>query len=224
MKVLVFDSGALINLSMNGLLYIIEDMKKTFDGKFIVPNQVIQEVYNKPLTIPRYELGAIRIKNLIDNKILESPEALKINSLELNKDTKNLMGLANNSFKVEGRWLRIVSDAEISCVALCKKLNEKGIDNILAIDERTTRMLCEKPQNLEKLMSKKLHKKVKSFNNEFKAFEGIKIIRSSELVYVAYKKDLIKIKDKKILEALLYATKYKGSSISFEEINILKRL
>jgi hypothetical protein len=58
-----------------------------------------------------------------------------------------------------------------------------------------------------------------------KIFSKFKFIRSSELVYVAYKKGIINLgNNKKVLEALLYATKFKGSSISFEEINELKRL
>jgi len=57
-----------------------------------------------------------------------------------------------------------------------------------------------------------------------KAFSKFKFIRSSEIVYAAYKKGIIKIKGKKALEALLYATKFKGAAISFEEIDILKRL
>jgi len=56
------------------------------------------------------------------------------------------------------------------------------------------------------------------------SFKGFSFVRSSELVYVAYKLDLIQIADPRTLEALILATKFKGSSISWEEINILKKL
>jgi hypothetical protein len=41
---------------------------------------------------------------------------------------------------------------------------------------------------------------------------------------VAYKKGLIRLQGKKVLEAVLYATKFKGTAISFEEIETLKKL
>jgi hypothetical protein len=41
---------------------------------------------------------------------------------------------------------------------------------------------------------------------------------------MAYKKRLIEIRDKHALEALLYATKFKGCAISWEEIEQLKKL
>ena len=95
---------------------------------------------------------------------------------------------------------------------------------MLAIDERTARMLCEKPVNIEKIMSKRLHKRVKITENNLSELKKIKLIRSSELIYVAHKKGLTNLKGPNALEALLYGTKFKGSSISFEEINVLKKL
>ena len=60
--------------------------------------------------------------------------------------------------------------------------------------------------------------------NDLRTLGQFRFIRSSELVYVAYKKGFIKLNDKRALEALLYATKYKGCAISWEEIEQLKRL
>ena len=86
------------------------------------------------------------------------------------------------------------------------------------------RLVCESPQSLEKLMSAKLHQKVQLVANNYNVFSNFRFIRSSELVYVAYKKGLIDLHGKNVLEALLYATKYKGAAISYEEINSLKKL
>lgn len=224
MKALIFDSGTLINLSMNGLLYLVEKLKENFDGKFLITPDVKHEIYDHPIKIPRFELGALRIESLIQNKTLESPEAVGIDQNELDKGTKKLMDLINHSLKTDGKWLKIVSDAEISCLALSKLLKEKGIESLIAIDERTTRIISERPENLEKLMERKIHKKIQPVKQNFKAFKDFKMIRSSELVYVAQKKGLTKLKNEKALEALLFATKYKGASISFEEINKLKKL
>lgn len=112
----------------------------------------------------------------------------------------------------------------MSCLALSAKLFERGINNLIAIDERTTRVLCENPENLQKLMSDKMHRAVHVEEEKLKDFSKFKFIRSSELAYVGYKKGAINLKGKKVLESLLYATKFKGAAISFEEIDILKKL
>jgi len=75
MKAFVLDSGILINFSMNGLLYVLEELKKNFDGKFLITKQVKYETVDRPIGILKFELGALRIKDLIDKKILEFPEA-----------------------------------------------------------------------------------------------------------------------------------------------------
>ena len=59
----------------------------------------------------------------------------------------------------------------------------------------------------------------------FKFFEGFKFIRSAELIYVAYKKNVTRIKDgKDVLDALLYAVKFSGCAISGDEIKEMKRI
>lgn len=223
-KALIFDSGTLINLSMNGLLYIIEELKKNFDGKFLITNQVKREIVDRPISIQRFELGALRIQSLINSEVLELHTSLGIKEEEITKETKILMDAANHSVRKKNKWINIVSDAEISCLALSSILTKMGIKSIIAIDERTTRTLVEKPQNLEKIMNRKLHGKVEIVKSHFNYFKNFKFLRSTELVFVANKKGLIKIKGKKVLEATLYATKFKGASVSFEEINELKKL
>ncbi len=221
MKVLIFDSGALINLSMNGLLYILESLKAKFNGKFIITKQVKYETIDRPIGIQRFELGALMVQALLDSKVIELPSSLNVSVEEIDKRTKELVEAANHYIEWQKTPIKIVSDAEISCIALSKILNEKNIENIIAIDERTTRLLSENPKGLEKLMSEKLHKRVEIASSNSNLFKGHKFIRSSEIVYVAYKKNLLNLKGKKALEAVLFATKFKGSAISFEEISSL---
>ena len=225
MKVLVFDSGPLINLSMNGLLYLLEEFKKSFPNiKFIITKQVKYEVLDRPIKVQRFELGALRIKRLLDNKTLELPESLKISSREIDKRTKHLLDEANKLINVKYHPIEIVSDGEISCLALSQILTEKGVENLIGVDERTTRILAEDPKNLEDVISRKLHKKVKLATKNFDHFKDFKFIRSTELVYVAVKKGISKVKDPKALEAMIYATKFKGAAISWDEIKTLKKL
>ena len=224
-KVLIFDAGPIINLSMNGLIYILEDLKKNFKGKFVITPQVKNEIYDRPIKVKRFQLEALRVKALLDKGILEISDSLDIDQNQLKKDTQTLLNEANQLIECKSKkCAQIVSEGEISCLALSKQLTEKGIENLIAIDERTTRILSEKPENLVKLMSKKLHQTVVLRNRNFEAFKNFKFIRSTELVYVAFKKGLTKVKGKQAQEALLYATKFKGSSISFEEVETLKKL
>lgn len=224
MKALIFDSGTIINFAMNGLLYIIEELKNGFDGKFIITEQVKDEIFDRPIRIHRFELEALEIKRLFDLKVLELPSAVDVNVSAIKKGTEHFMNIANSSVEAEGKKIKIVSDAEMSCLALSKELSGRGIKNLISIDERTTRVLSEKPENLEKIMSKKLHTNVKVNLKELKIFSGFKFVRSSELGYVAYKKGVLRISGPLALEAILYATKYNGASISFEEIDELKKM
>lgn len=224
MKVLIFDSGPLINLSMNGLLFILEDMKKCSECRFIITDAVRKEVIDKPLNIQRYELGAIRIQDLLEKKVLEMPSAIGISPDKIREQTEKLMDSANHAVRLNSQSIRIVSDAEISCIALSNELNRQKIDNLIAVDERTTRILAESPENLERIMSGKLNHQIKVDVRNLKDFQNHKFIRSSELVYVAYKKGLIKLYGKRVLEALVFATKFKGSSISYDELNELKKM
>lgn len=219
MKTLIFDSGPLINLSMNGLLDILEKLKKNFKGKFYITQEVKHEIYDTPINIQRFELGAIKMKELIDKKIIEVFPSDK----QLEEKTNYFLDKANHTIMIDGHWINIVSKAEMSCLALSKMLESQGHQTIIAVDERTTRVLCEKPDNLAKIMEQKLHKNVKLDPIKKDIFKGFNLIRSSEIVYSAFKLGLTGT-DKKMLEAMLYATKYKGAAVSFEEIAVMKKI
>lgn len=224
MKTLILDSGTIINFAMNGLLYIFEEIKKNNNVKMLITNQVKYETIDRPIGVPRFELEALRIKSLLDANVIEMPESVGVQSQEIEKGTKEFMEIANHIIKANNAFIKIVSEAEMSCLALSKILSKRKIENIIAIDERTTRLLSEKPENLEKIMSDKLHHKIILDKEKCSVFSEFKFIRSTEIAYVAYKKGFLKISGPKALEAALYATKFKGSSVSFEEINELKKL
>ncbi len=224
MKLVIFDSGPLINLSMNGLLPMLEKLHALGKIRFIITSYVRAEVCETPLRIPQFEWGALAINNLIERKILELPEAIGFNTKELDARTREVMECANHAFRADNQWITLVSDAEMSCIALAQLAKSKGHDPLLVIDERTARLLCEAPENIEKLMSHKLHRDVTGERSCTSQFQGLSCIRSSELVYVMFKKNLLSVKHPKTLEALIYATKFKGAAISWDEINLLKKL
>ena len=76
-KAVIFDSGALISLSMNGLLDELQKLKGIFKGDFLITEQVKYEVIDKPINIKCFELEALKAQQLLDDKILEMAEEAK---------------------------------------------------------------------------------------------------------------------------------------------------
>ncbi len=222
-KVIIFDAGALISFGMNGIVEIIRDLKGVFKGHFIVTQKVKEEIIDKPIKIKRFELEALRLKELLDEGILELPDSLGIKQGEINKRAQDYLDIVNSTFVTAKKSVHLIELGEASCLALSNILHEKGIKNIIAIDERTMRSFIETPGDLRKFLQKKLHTKITPKLQNYKQFQKIKMIRSAELIYVAYKKGLIK-RDFMMLDALLYAVKFKGCSISGEEIREIEKL
>lgn len=224
MKLLIFDSSSIINFVMNGLEETLEELKKIFNGKFIITHSVKYETIDRPTEIKQFELGALKVKNLLDKKVLELPESIGFDHNLVKEKSREILKKTNHVFAVKNEFMHIIDEGEASCLALSMLASEKGIENVIVIDERTTRMLGEKPENLRKLFERKFHTGVKMFPDNLPKIDRIKFIRSSELVYMAWKKRLVNLESSNVLDALLYATKYKGASISREEIEEIKRL
>lgn len=223
-KAIIFDSSTLINFAMNGLLEEFRELKEIFNGKFLLTKEVKWEVIDNPMRIKRFELEALKINELLLEKVLEMPSSLGIEDKKVSEMMEKIKDVANNTFFGYGRGMEIIAPGEASCLALSKLLDEKGIRHVISVDERTTRILGEKPENLEKLFLRKMHTKITARKENFKFFKDFRFVRSAELVYIAYKKRIIKLRDHDVLDALLYALKFNGCSISDEEISEMKRL
>lgn len=217
-RAIIFDSSTLISFAMNGLLDVLRELKRNFKGNFFISPDVKREVIDKPMTISRFKLEALKIQGLLNEGVLE------ISKEEISGKTKEFMDIANNLFEGERKEIKIVSSGEVSCLALSEVLTARGIQNVIAIDERTTRMLVENPENLKKFLERKMHTRIVSHRNNFEAFRKFRIIRSAELVYIAYKKGLLKIGNGELLDALLWAVKFKGCSISDQEIKEIEKM
>jgi len=224
-KVLIFDAGTLISLSMSGLLYVLKNLRKDFNGHFLITEDVKKEVIDTPIQRKRFELEALRVKSLFDEGILETPDKIGIDNKIVRDKGHEVMEMSNSFFKSHKRTIKILQLGESSCLALSKLLNEKGIENIIATDERTTRVIIEKPQNLKELLEKKMHTRIEVRQSSFGYFKSFSVIRSAEILYVAWKKGLVELKDgNMVLDALLYAVKFKGCAISSDEIKEIKKL
>jgi hypothetical protein len=221
-KAIIFDTGTLISLSMSCLISVLKELKKNFNGKFLITKNVEYEMMIRPMNIKKYKLGAMRLNKLLEEGILELP-GKEIDENELNKRTKNYMKMSNSVFFKENTAIHLIDEGEAACLALSSMLREKEIENVIAIDEKTTRMLCEKPENLRQLMEKKLHTSINSkpIPPELKEF---RFIRSAEIVYIAFRKGIFENKSKDMLDALLYSVKFKGCAITGKEIKQIKKL
>jgi len=224
MKAIIFDASTLISFAMNGLLEELKELKKMFGGKFIITKEVKKEAIDRPITIKRFELQAMQLKTLFTDKVLELPKSLDVDDELITENAKELVTSANEIFYGKNKNIEIIHMGEAECVALSKILTERKVPNLLAIDERTMRMLCEKPENLRELLERKLHTKITVRKSPKRILSGCGVIRSTELIYMAYKKGIIKLKGNMVLDALLYAMKYKGCSISEKEIQEIKNL
>ena len=223
MKFLIFDAGPIISLTMNGMLPLIKKLKKEFDGEFILTPAVKHEVVDRPIKIKKYKLEAIQVRDMIEKGIFKMSDKFVPNN-KLEREIKRLLKVTNGVLRTSqtGEKIKIIHKGEAACLAFSKLC---GADNVIVIDERTTRMLTESPQNLEKMMEKKLHTPLDAELSLLAELKNFKFIRSAELLFVAYKKGLIPIKKSKdLLDALLYGVKFKGCAISSSEVEEMKRL
>lgn len=223
MRYLVFDTGPLITLVMNNLLWILEPLKKSFGGEFFICDSVKKELVDDPLKTKKFKFEAMVLFEILKKEII------KITNEDLNNKTNKLLDLANNIFKARGEWIRIVHRGEMESLALASYLEADAY----VVDERTTRLLVENPKKLAALLEKKLHTRVEFNGRSLRAFQKevgkINIIRSAELVMVAYELGLLdKYLPKQgmegsLVDGLLWGVKLRGCSISSDEIdNILK--
>ena len=226
MKSIVFDTGPIISLAVNDLLWILEPLSKRFDGKFYISEAVKRELVDKPMKIKRFKFEALRVMRYVDDRILNV-----MNVGELRERTEYLLNLANTCFKVHNRWIKIVHYAEMESLAAATMLNSDA----LVIDERTTRVLIEEPERLKNIMESKLHIKISVNYKNIKAFQEkirqIKLIRSVELVAVSYELGLldrylpnIKNAKKELLDSVLWGLKLNGCAISSSEIEKLVKI
>lgn len=216
MKKLVFDTGPVISLVTDNLLWVLEELKKRFQVDFIISNSVKEELVNNALATKKFAFEGMLINTYINKKVL--------NLFNLNVNVNDLENCTNNIFFAQNKPLQLLQKGELASLLLYKKINADA----LVVDERTTRLLIEDSEKLRKLLEIKLHCKIKVNNENLKLFKDltkdIKIIRSSELLFIAYENGLFdkfkaEFTKKELLNSVLWGTKLRGCSISEEEIN-----
>ncbi|MBU0980890.1 MAG: hypothetical protein KJ709_08870 [Nanoarchaeota archaeon] len=225
MKSLVFDSGPVITLAVNNLLWLLPELKKQFNGSFIITRSVKQELVDRPLKIRRFEFEALQVLKEINSGTLEMTQ-----QGELEDKTSRLLELSNRIFSAKGHPLNILHGAEMESIAAALTYGSEAV----VIDERTARLILEDPNGLHHILQSKLHTKVRIDKDALREFEesvrGLKVFRSLELVSIAYEMGLLDIyiaeelPDKTLLEALVWALRLNGCSIPQQDIQDVKRL
>lgn len=221
-KILFFDAGPVISLVMSRLPWILPELKKKFGGKFYITPAVQRELVERPLSVKRYEFEALQVMKFIREGVLE------VYSNVPQKKVQELQNLANTSFSIAGKPMDVIQSGEMESVASALALKAAVV-----MDERTLRLFIENSPELQGILEYRFSRKIDVDKTKIKQFssqlQGIPIIRSTELVGVAYKLGLLDGfippgKDGKdtLLDAVLWATKYNGCAITEHEIEEIK--
>ena len=223
MRSLVFDTGPIINLALNNMLWLAEKLKESYHGDFYITQSVYREAIERPLSSKKFKFEALQILRLKQDGVLKVYKNPKIS-----RETGSYHLLANRIFRVKGSFVNNFHFADIESLVLAKTLQADAV----VMDEFYTRALMENPEYLRERMEKKLHEPVAIDKANLEAFRRkigpIRIIRSFELVALAYEKGMfnhylpdISNSRKTLLEGVLWAIKLNGCSVTEQEINEL---
>jgi len=219
-KSIIFDTGPLISLATNNLLWILEPLKEKFGGDFYITNSVKRECIERPMSGKKFKFEALQILRLVEEGTLKI-----YNSKTLNEKTNDMLQLANSLFMAQNNYIKNVQYAEMEVITSALELNSDAV----VIDEFVTRMVIEDVHSVRDRMQKRLHMKVSEEKDNLKKFKSkisnINVIRSFELVTISFEKGLfdkyilnISKPKKTLLEGLLWAIKLNGCSVSEQEI------
>jgi predicted nucleic acid-binding protein len=219
----MFDSGPIISLTTTNMLWILEELKKNFGGSFSMPLGVKHELVDRPLETRRFKFEALQVQSLIERGIINV-----INDPVVQQKAQQLLNLANSVLSAHGQNIKIVQIGEMETLAAALLFKADAI----VIDERITRTLLENSKGLQQLMEKRLHMQLKLNEKALHDFEEqtsrITIIRSIELVTIAYEQGLldkfvVKLPNarRELLESILWGVKLNGCSVTEDEIDTI---
>ncbi len=223
MKSLVFDAGPVISLTTNNLLWLLPGLRQKFGGDFCIAPAVKRELVDRPFVTKKFKFEAIQVEQQIEAGILKVLQHEEISRLG-----ERLQSLANNVFCTKLATVPIVQRGEMESLAAVDLIEADGF----VTDERITRMLVEAPDALKSLLEKRLHTKIKvnesALNDFLHSVRHINIIRSFELVTIAYERGLldkfvVKLPQprKELLESVLWGVKLNGCAVSEKEIDTI---
>jgi hypothetical protein len=218
-KYIVCDSGSLISLTSSCLLNTLYFFKNKYNITFAIPPAVEEEVVSYPLRkgIKKFMYSAIVVRDAIADEVIE---VIQLDNAE--KERERVLSMANNLLFARGRPLTLIQLGETEMLILAKEI---GAENVM-LDERTMRMLIEAPFRLKEHMEMEFGVNLMVNRNNFNDFTkyaaGLKAMRSSEIVMLAYESGFFKKlhgSERENLEGALYKIKFSGCSLGFDEIS-----
>ncbi|MBS3141071.1 hypothetical protein J4405_02920 [Candidatus Woesearchaeota archaeon] len=215
MKTLVFDTGSIISIMTNNLMDVLIKLKEESQVDFIVTNEVKKELLDIPIQGKRFKLEAIMLDFYL-KKYFKTQTNMNFNNL-----INSVLSLCNTLFSVNGQYLKLVDRAEVEALVIASSMRADAY----VVDERTMRLLVENPMKLHELFERKLHTKIQINNRNLRElidkFSGMTILRSCDLMTIAYEKQLFVKYDfhEELLDALLWGLKLRGCSVSEQEID-----
>ena len=217
-KKIVLDSSTLITISDNCMIKIMKALAEKENISFIIPESVYAESVETPMKIRKFELNAIRIRDAVQDGYVKVANT----TLGIRQRMERLKEISVGICTFNGEAMVLLHRGEMETLALFKEI---GAD-ALAIDERTTRMLVEEPEKMLAFLQKRHSGKITMNSSELGKFRldygGIKIIRSTEIISLAYADGSFSgeiSQSKQALEAALFAAKFGGCAVSSDEIN-----
>ncbi|MBR9677113.1 hypothetical protein GOV04_03160 [Candidatus Woesearchaeota archaeon] len=224
MKSIVFDTGPIISLTTNNLLWLLKPLKELFGGEFYIPESVKKELVDKPFHTKQFKFEALQVLEQIKNKTL-----VVLDDDQIRKKTFHLLTVANSIFSAHGTSIKIVHFGEMEALATAIVKGSLA----LVVDERTTRKLVEDPAQLHEHLQRKLHTKILVDNVQLKEMrqliKNIGILRSVELATMAYEHgfldkylphtSIIDRPKKALLESVLWGIKLNGCAVRKKDID-----
>jgi predicted nucleic acid-binding protein len=222
---IVVDSSSIISLSSNCLLCILERFKNEFDVRFVVGEKVLHETVVRAIQSKKFRLEGFRLLECIKKGVIEV-----VANDETKRLTDEIIRVSNNCFKAKGNAINIIHWGESEMLSIAKHLNA----GLVLVDERTTRLLVESPENLREQQERKLHTKVEIVHDQLEKFKSLvgnlRVARSTELCALAFEngffneyeqEQVLNLEDKrmKILSGLLWGLKLNGCAITVQEID-----
>ena len=204
MKTLVFDTGSIISIMTNNLMDVLIKLKEESQVDFIVTNEVKKELLDIPIQGKRFKLEAIMLDFYL-KKYFKTQTNMNFNNL-----INSVLSLCNTLFSVNGQYLKLVDRAEVEALVIASSMRADAY----VVDERTMRLLVENPMKLHELFERNLRELIDKFS-------GMTILRSCDLMTIAYEKQLFVKYDfhEELLDALLWGLKLRGCSVSEQEID-----
>ena len=216
-KRLICDASSLISMSMTCMLPIVVELSEIAD--FIITKTVYDEIITNPQRSKNHRMGPLKFKALFDQGILQIAQADS-------EEVDHILNISNSIYYSKHKQLKIIQRGEAEALALAND------GDTLLMDERTLRFMIENPNDLLGLLEHRMRRPIsmdKKRRAEFDKYcKGVSIIRSSELLAVAYEKGILQKyfsgEKRELLEACLWALKSKGCSLSVKDVKEYLRM